>query len=386
MPRLLAPSRPVRRALERGAQLADAMSDAAAARAYRSTAREIAAALTSHLSVDEEGVAREGVGRENVDEEGVAGSAYLSEEQRSHHPPISRRTPTHRWVDSAVILALNMGFDDPHPVYVPTSAHVASTVRVYMRAFCAEYPVNTRGLGGAAAAVAAETTAAAATTATASAAADVGDVAAGAPDGRSGGRRQSEERLPGVLFGRYPGDVYHGGNPWILTTAALAQLLYRVGHAAMHSPTTQSATRAQSAARGRRVAAGRAASHDQLGSMPADVMRVWAATLNAPTLATPLPAAGVASIFSRAGDSVLARIASHVRRSPADRPPSVTGDGVRADAETILYEQIDEHSGRQTAARSLTWSYAEVLNALHWRERLRDALALGTSQNSSVQI
>ena len=33
--------------------------------------------------------------------------------------------------------------------------------------------------------------------------------------------------VPGVLYGRYQGDTYDGGNPWILTTNALAQLYYR---------------------------------------------------------------------------------------------------------------------------------------------------------------
>lgn len=31
---------------------------------------------------------------------------------------------------------------------------------------------------------------------------------------------------PGILYGRYGGDTYAGGNPWVLSTAALAQLLY----------------------------------------------------------------------------------------------------------------------------------------------------------------
>merc|ERR1719223_396606 len=32
--------------------------------------------------------------------------------------------------------------------------------------------------------------------------------------------------LPGILYGRYQGDNYAGGNPWILLTSALAELLY----------------------------------------------------------------------------------------------------------------------------------------------------------------
>ena len=43
---------------------------------------------------------------------------------------------------------------------------------------------------------------------------------------------------PGVLIGRYPGDTYAGGNPWVLSTAALAQLLYRAATYA-HASTDQ---------------------------------------------------------------------------------------------------------------------------------------------------
>ena len=32
--------------------------------------------------------------------------------------------------------------------------------------------------------------------------------------------------VPGCLFGRYPGDVYAGGNPWPLLTAAAAEVLF----------------------------------------------------------------------------------------------------------------------------------------------------------------
>ncbi|CAJ1422461.1 unnamed protein product [Effrenium voratum] len=41
--------------------------------------------------------------------------------------------------------------------------------------------------------------------------------------------------IPGVLFGRYEGDSYDGGNPWVLLTASVATLLYRQ---AQEFPTT----------------------------------------------------------------------------------------------------------------------------------------------------
>jgi glucoamylase len=33
--------------------------------------------------------------------------------------------------------------------------------------------------------------------------------------------------VPGILYGRYEGDHYAGGNPWILLSSALAEVLYR---------------------------------------------------------------------------------------------------------------------------------------------------------------
>ena len=32
--------------------------------------------------------------------------------------------------------------------------------------------------------------------------------------------------MPGILYGRYLGDVYEGGNPWQLLSASLAELFY----------------------------------------------------------------------------------------------------------------------------------------------------------------
>merc|ERR1712216_983568 len=33
--------------------------------------------------------------------------------------------------------------------------------------------------------------------------------------------------VPGILYGRYPGDHYAGGNPWQLLTAVLAECFYK---------------------------------------------------------------------------------------------------------------------------------------------------------------
>ena len=190
-----------------------------------------------------------------------------------------------RQIDGAVIVGLNFNFDDPKPLFGPAAAEVAATVAAYNDAFCAEYPIN---------------------------------------------RDAVAANLPGILYGRYPGDTYDGGNPWLLTTAALAQLLYRVGLACN-------------------------------GAEPpaAHTLAVWAKSLNAPKLANATGAAA-AKLFAQAGDATLSRLAHYVRAA---------GVGFRLD------EQIDKRTGNPTSAKSLTWSYAEVFNALLWRGKLAAQLA-----------
>ncbi len=86
-------------------------------------------------------------------------------------------------LDGATLAALNDGVADDQPtVFGPTSMYVAGTVKTLIEAFCAEYPIN---------------------------------------------NQDTENGVPGTLIGRYPGDHYGGGNPWILLTNHLALLFYR---------------------------------------------------------------------------------------------------------------------------------------------------------------
>merc|ERR1712224_992584 len=86
---------------------------------------------------------------------------------------------------------------------------------------------------------------------------------------------------PGVLIGRYPGDTYAGGNPWVLSTAALAQLLYR------------------------------AATFAHTATPDADTLAVWSEALNVPNMAA-MDSATVASTFAAASDGVMLRLRKHV--------------------------------------------------------------------------
>lgn len=186
---------------------------------------------------------------------------------------------TNRPLDGATLAALNDGVaDDQQSPFTPTSEYVAGTVTALVNAFCDAYPIND------------------------------GDTRAG---------------VPGVLIGRYPGDHYGGGNPWILLTNHLALLFYRG---------------AEFTLRTRQIPSEGAMKHFR-------------------KLIPALAAAGkrssaeaIAGTMLAAGDGVLQRIRYHV-----------AGDGFH------LGEQLDKNTGYEISAYDLTWSYGTMLKALYYR-------------------
>jgi len=136
-------------------------------------------------------------------------------------------------------------------------------------------------------------------------------------------KQDSVNGVPGVLYGRYQGDTYDGGNPWILTTCALAEFYYRTGEESL-----------------------------RLSQIPTSADMVhWSPLLNltAEQAETLTP-----QVFSRLaisqGDGVLLRVRYHV-----------------AGADFHLSEQLDKYSGYETSATDLTWSYATMLKAMYFR-------------------
>lgn len=185
--------------------------------------------------------------------------------------------------DSAVILGFNYGHDASDDMFNPASLEVALTVLNYNTLFCFNYHIN------------------------------AADTAAG---------------VPGVLYGRYEND---SGNPWVLSTAALASLFYRGAIGILNA-----------------------------GVPNATALSAWEAAFNAPTGSlSPMSQAQLAGVFAAQGDGVLLRLRYHV-----------LADGFN------LYDQIDQHTGVQTNAIDFTWSYAEVLTAMKWRT---EYLALDTA-------
>jgi glucoamylase len=114
---------------------------------------------------------------------------------------------------------------------------------------------------------------------------------------------------PGILYGRYEGDTYAGGNPWQLSTAALASLFYRAAtHVLQH------------------------------GAPSAQALGVWKSAINSPA-DLPTSASALAKVFAAQGDGVMLRLRKHVQ-----------GKSWRLD------EQMDRNSGYQMSAEDLTWS------------------------------
>jgi len=186
---------------------------------------------------------------------------------------------TSRTRDSAVIVGFNDAYHAADGMFAPAGLEAAKTVNSYNNMFCSEYAINTQ---------------------------------------------DSQDGLPGVLYGRYQGDSYAGGNPWVLSTAALASLCYRAADDILSN-----------------------------GAPSDEALEYWTTAFNAPSALSDLrmKKGALAQVFAAQGDGVLLRLRNHVE---AD--------------DFHLDEQIDRNTGEQMSAEDLTWSYAEVLNAMHYRD------------------
>jgi glucoamylase len=168
--------------------------------------------------------------------------------------------------DGGVIVGLNDGFDESDGMFSPISVEVAKTVAFYTSVYCQEYAIN---------------------------------------------QQDTANGISGVLYGRYKGDVYAGGNPWQLLSAALAGLFYR------------------------------GASYILAHGVPSsDAMTVWKAAFNVGSL--PTDAKSLAAVFAAQGDGVLLRVRYHV-----------AGNNFH------VWEQMDRNSGVQLSAADLTWSVSD---------------------------
>jgi hypothetical protein len=83
-------------------------------------------------------------------------------------------------------------------------------------------------------------------------------------------------------------------------------------------------------------------------------LAVWKTAMNSPS-SLPTDKSSLAKIFAQQGDGVLLRLRAHITTA------SGNSDYFH------LAEQIDKNTGVQSSAENLTWSYAEVFNAMNRR-------------------
>lgn len=191
--------------------------------------------------------------------------------------------------DGAVICAFNLGYAEDG-FLKPTDQRIAKTVSTLNNYFCNNYNIN---------------------------------------------MQDSNNRIPGVLYGRYEKDSYMGGNPWVLITANLASLFYR--------------------------AAGYINERKASGQVISDEEYVaWKSALNLASssfLSADDRDSKMTESFVQAGDAVMQRLYYHVH-----------GDNFH------LAEQLDKNTGFQASAQDLTWSYADTLMALKIRKNVVGSL------------
>lgn len=167
-------------------------------------------------------------------------------------------------------------------------------------------------------------------------------------------KEDDEAGLPGVLIGRYPGDEYSGvimspgftspcsgfncGNPWFLTTHALAEVLYSASAAAATGELKVDA-----------LTDGFILRAMELGLPAQDRGKMQAIPQT--------DGVALGEILMKAGDGVLIRAKHHVTK------------GMHMSEQ--IYRGGDNYPGVKTGAQfgvdDLTWSYASLLDALETR-------------------
>lgn len=182
--------------------------------------------------------------------------------------------------DGAVILAVN--FESVltitgamlGPIFIPSSYKIAATVNTLNKLFTKLFPINTE---------------------------------------------DTDNKIPGILYGRYDGDTYCGGNPWVNITNNIAFTYYR------------------------------AANDIYKNGLPDDkTTKMWLKSINYKNSVE--NQSEMVKLLLKAGDSILNRVHYHTKENQGD-----------------LYEQIDKNTGFMISSKNLTVNYSSLLNILKYR-------------------
>ncbi|KRW99572.1 Six-hairpin glycosidase-like protein [Pseudocohnilembus persalinus] len=127
-----------------------------------------------------------------------------------------------------------------------------------------------------------------------------------------------DNKIPGILYGRYKGDVYAGGNPWQLLTAVLAETFYKAAQDTLDK---------------------------KVDKLEESEVKHWRKMLKIEEQF--VSSNQLAKKLQNAGTAVMERLWHHTN---AD--------------DYMISEQIDKFNGEQISALDLTWSYANILTVL----------------------
>eukprot|EP00755_Sulcionema_specki_P017965 Sspe_Gene.65684::Locus_38851_Transcript_1_1_Confidence_1.000_Length_1326::g.65684::m.65684 len=133
----------------------------------------------------------------------------------------------------------------------------------------------------------------------------------------------NQQQAGAVLWGRYDGDHYAGGNPWVLAVCVKAELFYRTAQQVLLEGDEKAATTAGA----------------------------WSAVLKDYDTSS-ATAASLAAKLARSGDDLLHRLHDIVEKFQFHLP-----------------EQLDKSTGALVSATDLTWSYATLFRAMHHRAK-----------------
>ena len=139
----------------------------------------------------------------------------------------------------------------------------------------------------------------------------------------------------GLGYGRYDGDSYFGGNPWVFITADFATFYYRLALRLQEGASLAVSERNAAFLRGVLAPGTGAAIHRDMMVMPG----------------TALHRELIAALSSKA-DQIMDRLRIS---TPADGQ---------------MYEQIDRKTGRPASSRGIAWSHAAFLMAVYERRQL----------------
>lgn len=134
-----------------------------------------------------------------------------------------------------------------------------------------------------------------------------------------------------VAIGRFTDDVYYGGNPWYITTAAFAELYYRIAETI-------------------KLEGGIVVTKNNLGFLKAVLPSLDAQNLKSgeKILSSSVLGQQLLSGLSNKGDAFLAIVRKY------------------AGSQGELAEQFDRDAGVPVSAYDLTWSYASFLSAINF--------------------